>query len=67
MTIEQSPQCIFCDYCSNSDYYYGNKREVWRRAKQMGWLKYKGKHFDTLECMGNYKKQIKAKDGNNAN
>ena len=65
MTIEQSPQCISCDYCSNSDYYYGNKRKVWEQAKQMGWLKYKGKHFDTLECMENYKSESKQRTVNN--
>lgn len=63
MTIEQSPHCISCNYCSNSDYYYGTKQQVWRQAKANGWLKYKDKHFDTPECMEDYKKQITAKDG----
>lgn len=59
MTIEQSPHCISCDYCHNSDYYYGNKIQVWKQAKEMGWVKYKDKHFDTLECLENYKSESK--------
>lgn len=66
MTIEECPHCISCDYCLSYTYYYGSIRGVWKQAKLAGWFKYKGKHFDTLECMENYKKQIKAiKDGNN--
>lgn len=65
MTIEQSPQCISCDYCFNCDYYYGNVKEVWKQAKKFGWLKYKNKHFDTLECMEKYKDMSKQKDGKN--
>lgn len=63
MTIEQSPQCISCDYCFNCDYYYGNVREVWRQAEKFGWLKYKDKHFDSAQCMENYKASIR--DNNN--
>lgn len=66
MTIEQCPHCISCDYCLNYTYYYGSIREVWKQAKEAGWLKYKDKHFDTLECMENYKKAYKDEiKGNN--
>lgn len=55
MTIEKQPQAILCDYCGIADYYFGNQRQVWQQAKNMGWLKYQGKHFDTLTCLNNYK------------
>lgn len=55
MTIEKQPQAIICDYCQNIDYYYGDKRSVWAQAKAMGWLQYKGKHFDSEQCLKNYK------------
>ena len=55
MTIEKQPQAIICDYCQNTDYYCGDKRFVQAQAKAMGWLIYKGKHFDTEQCLQNYK------------
>lgn len=55
MTIEKQPQAIICDYCGNADYYYGDKRLVWKQAKEIGWLIYKGKHFDSEQCLKNYK------------
>ena len=55
MTIKRQPQAIICDHCDNHDYYHGDKKEVWRQAKKKGWLIYKGKHFDTEECLQDYK------------
>lgn len=61
MTITASPHCITCDYCDNADYYFGNKKEVWIQAKGQGWLTYKGFHFDSKQCLDNYKRQITSK------
>ena len=29
---------------------------VWSQAKANGWLIYKGQHFDSEQCLDNYKK-----------
>lgn len=56
MTIEQTPTMITCDYCGNADYYFGNKRSIEEQAIKNGWIKYKGKHFDSEECLSIYKR-----------
>ena len=56
MTIEKQPQAIICGYCQNADYYYEDKHSVWSQAKANGWLIYKGQHFDSGQCLNNYKK-----------
>lgn len=58
MTIKQQPQAIICDCCGCADYYMGNKRWVWEQAKENGWLIYRGKHFDSEECLRKYKLDI---------
>ena len=55
MTIKRQPQAMICDHCDNHDNYYCDKKEVWRQAKEKGWLIHKGKHFDTEECLQDYK------------
>ena len=57
MTIEQTPTSIICDYCGNADYYFGSIKIVEKQAISSGWLKYKGKHFDTPECLNSYRKE----------
>lgn len=64
MTIEQCPQMITCDFCGCADYYFGNKRSVWQQAKEMGWVCYKGKHFDTKECLKDYKEKKQCEQQN---
>lgn len=55
MTIEKTLTMIYCDFCGTTDCFYGNKRRVLQQAKEMGWVSYKGKHFDTKECLEKYK------------
>ena len=59
MTIKKQPTMIMCDYCNEVDYLYGNYAEVWTQAQKNGWFHYDGKHFDTKECMEQWKREHK--------
>ena len=56
--IHASWDLIKCDYCNLTDYYYynGDRSKMWKKAKSDGWLRYKGMHFDTKECLEQYRK-----------
>ena len=59
MSIEKTPNAIVCDYCNNTDYYFGNKKCIVEQAIKNGWVIYKGKHFDTKECLNAYLHSIR--------